>query len=42
MTTQNLVADYDPNVSITDFSMVEQLGDMLCWATGLCFLKRNG
>lgn len=39
MTTQNLVADYDPNVSITDFSMVEQLGDSALLGNWFVFLK---
>ena len=39
MTTQNLVADYDPNVSITDFSMVEQLGDTALLGNWFVFLK---
>ena len=39
MTTQNLVADYDPNVSITDFSMVEQLGDAALLGNWFVFLK---
>lgn len=39
MTTQNLVTDYDPNVSITDFSMVEQLGDTALLGNWFVFLK---
>src|SRR5437588_526976 len=41
MPPQKLSADYDPHVSITDFSMVEQLGDTALLGNWFVFLKAD-
>src|SRR5437763_4331764 len=41
MSPQKLVADYDPYVSITDFSMVENLGDTALLGNWFVFLKAD-
>src|SRR5438105_4802296 len=39
MSPQKLVADYDPHVTITDFSMVETLADTALLGNWFVFLK---
>lgn len=39
MAAQNAMTDYDPNVTITDFTMVEQLGDAVLLGNWFVFLK---
>ena len=41
MSPQKLVADYDPLVSITDFSMLENLGDTAFLGNWFVFLKEE-
>src|SRR5437588_1245497 len=41
MSPQKLLADYDPYVSITDFSMVENLGDTALLGNWFVFLKAD-